>query len=377
MRLGYCIDSFDIGGTELNAVRTVEALDRRRFQLTVFHLQETGPLRARYEALGLQLLHLPIGRLYSPRTARQGVRFLRLLRREGIEVVHTHDVYTNIFAAPWARLAGCGVIASRRWLDAIPRPALAPLNRYSYWFAHRVVVNSSVAARVVIDTERVPAARVVELPNFLEERAFHHIGGELRSARRLSWGVPPGAFVIGTVARLAPVKNHVMVLRALQRLEEDVHLVLIGAGPSRRELEELARQLHLDRRVHFTGELLEAENLHQFFDLSVLCSRSEGFPNAIIEALAVGCPVVATPVGGVPEVIVDRETGLLVPVDQDDALAASVQELRRDTALRRRLSEAGRACARGRYHQTVVIARLEALYQDLARETGKRSAVAT
>ena len=106
LRVGYCIDSFDIGGTELNAVRTVEALDRRRFQVTVFHLHETGPLRARYEALGLQLLHLPIGPLYSPRTAAQGVRFLRLLRREGIEVVHTHDIYTNIFAAPWARLAG-------------------------------------------------------------------------------------------------------------------------------------------------------------------------------------------------------------------------------------------------------------------------------
>src|SRR4029077_5176336 len=120
IRLAYCIDSFNIGGTELNAVRTVEALDRRRFQVTVFHLHETGPLRARYEALGLQLLHLPIGRLYSARTARQGGGFLRLLRREGIEIVHTHDLYTNIFAAPWARLAGCRVIASRRWLDASP-----------------------------------------------------------------------------------------------------------------------------------------------------------------------------------------------------------------------------------------------------------------
>ena len=92
IRVGYCIDSFDIGGTELNAVRTVEALDRRRFEVTVFHLHETGPLRARYEALGLQLLHLPVGPLYTPRTAVQGVRFLRLLRREGIEVVHTHDL---------------------------------------------------------------------------------------------------------------------------------------------------------------------------------------------------------------------------------------------------------------------------------------------
>jgi glycosyltransferase involved in cell wall biosynthesis len=229
----------------------------------------------------------------------------------------------------------------------------------------------------MIDTERVPAARVVELPNFLEERAFHHVAAEERSARRHSWGVPQGAFVIGIVARLAPVKNHAMVMRALQRLDEDVHLVLIGAGPSRRALEELAGELDVDRRVHFTGQLVEEENLHQFFDVSVLCSRSEGFPNAVIEALAAGCPVVATPVGGVPEVISDRQTGLLVPVDQPDALAASVQELRRDAALRKRLSEAGPARARGKYHQTLVIARLEALYQELAREAGKRGAVLT
>ncbi|HKF97193.1 MAG TPA: glycosyltransferase, partial [Steroidobacteraceae bacterium] len=200
---------------------------------------------------------------------------------------------------------------------------------------------------------------------------------EVRRTRQRNWGIPPGAFVIGMVARLVPLKNHAMALRALQHLEEDVHLVLIGAGPSRRELEDLSRELHLDRRVHFTGQLVEAENLHQFFDVSVLCSRSEGFPNVVIEALAAGCPVVATPVGGVPEVIVDHQTGLLVPVDQPEALAASVQELRRDATLRRRLSEAGAASARGRYHQTIVIAQLEALYQDLARESGERSAVLT
>ena len=377
LRVGYCIDSFAIGGTELNAVRTVEALDRQRFHVTVFHLHQTGPLRARYEALGLQLLHLPIGRLYSPRTAAQGVRFLRLLRREGIEVVHTHDVYSNIFAAPWARLAGCRVIASRRWLDAVPRPGLVPLNRWSYRYAHRVVVNSSTVARLMIDTERVPATRVFELPNFLEERAFHHVAAELRSARRHGWGVPQGAFVIGTVARLAPVKNHAMALRALQRLDDDVHLVLIGAGPSRRELEELARELHVERQVHFTGQLVEAENLHQFFDVSVLCSRSEGFPNVVIEALAAGCPVVATPVGGISEIIIDRQTGLLVPVDRPEALAASVEELRRDAALRQRLGEAGATRVRGKYHQTAVIAQLEALYQDLVREAGKSGAVLT
>jgi glycosyltransferase involved in cell wall biosynthesis len=291
--------------------------------------------------------------------------------------VHTHDLYTNIVAAPWARLAGCRVIASRRWFDAAPRAGLMPLNRWSYRYAHRVVANSALGVKLLTDKERVPAQRVLELPNFLEERAFSRVPVEVRSTRQRSWGVPQGAFVVGMVARLAPVKNHAMVLRALKRLEEDVHLVLIGAGSSRRELEDLARELHVDRRVHFTGQLVEAENLHQFFDVSVLCSRSEGFPNVVIEALAAGCPVVATPVGGVPEVIVDRQTGLLVPIDQPEALAASVQELRRDAALRRRLSEAGAACARARYHQTIVIAQLEALYQGLARESGDRSAVLT
>jgi L-malate glycosyltransferase len=377
IRVAYCIDSFDIGGTELNAIRTLEALDRRRFRVSVFHFHETGPLHARYQALGLQLLHLPIGPLYSPRTAVQGVRFLRLLRRERIEVVHTHDLYSNIFAAPWARLAGCRLIASRRWLDASPRAGLLSLNRWSYRFAHRVVVNSSLVARVMVDGEHVPAARVIELPNFLDDRAFQRVTAEERSARRRSWGIPPGAFVIGTVARLAPVKNHAMMLQALRLLDEDVHLVLIGDGPSRRALEELARELQVDRRVHFRGQLVATDNLHQFFDVSVLCSRSEGFPNAVIEALAAGCPVVATPVGGVPEIIVDRQTGLLVPVDHPTALAATLQEVRRDAALRERLAGAGCARVRGRYDQTSVIAQLEALYQDLAQETQPRGTVFT
>ena len=377
VRVAYCVDSLEIGGTELNAVRTLEALDRQRFEVTVFHFHKTGPLRQRYEALGVELVHLPIGPLYAPRTAAQGVRFLRLLQRKRIQLVHTHDLYSNIFAAPWARLGGYRLIASRRWLDAAPRPGLLVLNRWSYRFAHRVIANSALTAGLLVDQERVPATRVIELPNFLEERAFRRVTAEVRNARLRSWGVPPGAFVIGTVARLAPVKNHAMVLHALQRLDEDVHLVLIGAGPSRRALEELAQELHVERRVHFLGQLLETENLHQFFDVSVLCSRSEGSPNVLIEALAVGCPVVATPVGGIPEVVIDRQTGLLVPVDRPDALAASVQELRHDAALRKQLSEAGPARARGKYHQTLVIARLEALYQDLARQAATKGAVLT
>ena len=123
IRVAYCIDSFDIGGTELNAVRTLEALDRDRFDVTVFHLQKDGPIRSRYEALGISMVHLPISQFYSPATAVQGLHFARLLRKREIRVVHAHDVYTNIFAAPSASvLGGCRVIASRRWAYEVPTP---------------------------------------------------------------------------------------------------------------------------------------------------------------------------------------------------------------------------------------------------------------
>jgi len=307
----------------------------------------------------------------------QGVRLLRLLRREGIEVVHTHDLYTNIVAAPMARLAGCRVIASRRWLDATPRRMLMPLNRWSYRFAHRVVTNSALTARLLARDEGVPARRIVELPNFLEQHAFQRASPQVRDSRRRSWRLPRDAFVVGTVARLVPVKNHSMLLRAMPHLEEDVHLVLVGDGPSRRELEDLARELRIDSRVHFVGPLVESDNLHQYLDVSVLCSRSEGFPNSVIEALAAGVPVAATPVGGVPEVIIDRQTGLLVPLDQPAALAGALQELRRDAELRQRLVQAGLACVRTRYHQSVVIPQLEALYLELACEFTSRRGLLT
>jgi glycosyltransferase involved in cell wall biosynthesis len=375
IRIGYCIDSFGIGGTELNAVRTVEALDLNRFEITIFHLHEDGPLRARYEALGVHLVHLPISRLYAPRTAIQGLRLARILRKRGIQVVHTHDVYTNIFAVPWARMLGdCRVIASRRWLDDVPRAGLVPLNRWSYRLATRVLANSAMVARFLAEDERVPPHKIIEIPNFLEERAFQRVDPAARAVQRRQWGIPEGAFVAGVVARLAPVKNHEMLLRAAQRLD-DFHVVLVGDGPARAALEALARELGIQPRVHFIGQLVSPISLHQFFDVSVLCSRNEGFPNSLIEALAAQCPVVATPVGGVTEIIVDDESGLLVPVDDLDALAARLQSLRRDPALRGRLAGTGLGRVRAKYHQSAVIAQLASLYRELAGNAAEREMV--
>lgn len=368
IRVAYCLDSFAIGGTELNAVRTAEALDRDRFELCVLHLQAHGPLRSRYERLGVRMMHFPIPNLYSPRTVVQGVRLARLLRRLKVDIVHSHDIYTNIFVTPWARLlSGCSIIASRRWWYEAPRPELVMANRWSYLLAHRVLANSRGVAGLLAREERVPQEKIVEIPNFLATKAFDIEDEAVRVAQRRAWGLPDGAFAIGIVARLSPVKNHVLLFRAMAQLASRFHLIVIGDGPSRAELEEHARQMRIESRVHFAGEVISPLNLHQFFDVSVLCSLSEGFPNSVIEAMAAAKPVVATPVGGVTDVVAHGVTGILVPFDDPTPLADALRTLEADASLRTRLGEAGREEVRMKFRQEVVIERLSALYELLAR----------
>ena len=367
VRVAYFIDSFMIGGTELNALRTLEAIDREQFNFVVFHFGEHGPLRSRYEALGVRMVHVPIVGLLTFGTVRAGFRLGRLLRKEGFSVAHTHDVYANIFVAFWVMwLAGCPLLASRRWFYEVPRPALNILNRWSYRCAKRVLANSASVVRLLIEEERLPRKKIVEIPNFLDDRAFAPVLDDRRSAQRSSWGVPAGAYLVGCVARLVAVKNHAMLLRAVAQLPVSVYAVLVGDGPERAALESLAASLGLAARVRFLGTLVAQDNIHHYFDVSVLCSRSEGFPNAVIEALAARRPVVATRVGGVPDIIDSGVTGVLVESDDVGALIGALVRFIDNPDFGTRLGFAGQAVVRTRYSRDVVISQLSALYEQIA-----------
>src|SRR6185437_13954582 len=146
----------------------------------------------------------------------------------------------------------------------------------------------------------------------------------------------------------------------------ETHLVCVGDGPMRRELTELIRALNLQTRVHLVGTLTPSFNVHQLFDVSVLCSSTEGFPNAVIEAMAAARPVVATRVGGIVDAILDQETGVLVPPGNADALATALDRLVLAPDRAQALGTAARAHVRAEYHQDNVIARLSAWYASLA-----------
>lgn len=367
VKVAFCLDSFEIGGTELNAVRTAEAFDPNRVELSVFHLQTKGPLRERYEKLGVLMTHIPIPNLYSSTTLQQGMSLGKQLRERRVDVVHSHDIYCNIFAVPWARiLSRSAVIASRRWWYEAPRPELLGLNRLASHFAHRVLANSSGVAKLLANEERVSRSKIVEVPNFLSQHAFENVGAEKRMAQRRAWGVPDEVFAIGIVARLSPVKNHTLLLQAVKLLPDRFHVVIVGGGPSLGALVEEAKLLRIEARVHFVGEIISQVNLHQYFDVSVLCSNSEGFPNSLIEAMAASRAVVATPVGGVLDAISDGNSGILVQLGKPDALANAITKIEADSALRSRLGSTGCEFVRKTFGQQSVIERLTFVYEQLA-----------
>ncbi len=370
IRIAYVLDSFRVGGTELNAIRTAEQLDPERYKIIVACLQTDGPLRERYERLGIPISHFPIPNLYGPRTALQAVRMARYLAQQDVSIAHAHDIYGNIFGVPAARLAGVpAVIASRRWWKRTPRRGLGQLNRVAYRLSHRVLANSSSVARMLVNEEGVPAGKITVVPNFVEPEALAPLDRDAVGRWRVSLGIPADARVVGSVGRLAEVKDHETFLRALAEPGFRClgwHGALIGDGELRGPLERLATSLGIGDRVHFVGSLPNRPNPHHLLDISVLCSLSEGFPNSIIEAMAAAKPVVATSVGGVPDAVVHGETGYLVPPRRPDALATALIQVAADEGLRRGLGARGFDIVQERFTATHALDALADMYQSLA-----------
>lgn len=371
LRILHVLDNLDIGGTELNAVRTAEQLDRSRFALSFACLRDEGPLRARLDAAGIPVRRLRVRGLATPSAVRSGWALLRLIRRERIDVVHAHDPYANVLAAPWARLAtGPAVIVSQRWWRTVHPSRVRVANRMAYGFAHCVLVNSPAIGEMLVREERVPQQRIAVIPNFVESQAFQPLTAERREYWRRTFGIPGDAVSVGIIANLHPVKNHGLLLRAMARLRDmspALRAVLVGDGRQRAALEAEARALGLAERVHFAGRVPHEPGLPGIFDIAVLCSREEGFPNAVVEAMAAGRPVIATAVGGTVDAVSPGETGLLVPSDDDAAMAEALRQLVSDPARRERMGAAGRQRAAARFEACVVLEELGALYQRLVQ----------
>jgi glycosyltransferase involved in cell wall biosynthesis len=363
----FSIDTMSVGGTEMNAIRTAERLDQERYRLSVVTLRGEGPLTERYEGMGVPVLRFPIPNLYGTETVRQGIRLARFLRSERVSVVHCHDQYSNFFSTMAARWAGVPVvIASKRWLHSPWRYRIA--NGVGFRVATRVIANSDAVAASLERDDRLARDRVVVIPNFVDEAAFGPPSPNVRQAWTRELGLEPNAVVVGIVASLLPIKDHVTLLHAVAPLVPEwptLRLVIVGQGPELERLRTLTTELGITHAVRFAGLRPQVPSFHYLFDISVLSSVSEGFPNSLVEAMAAGRPIVATDVGGVRDAVRHGENGLLVPRGDPSAFADALRMLLRDADLRRTMGAASARRAREEFHAATVVGSLERLYERL------------
>jgi len=322
-----------------------------------------------------------LGREISPlRDFVATLRLARLIRRERPDILHTHTAKAGTIGRVAALLAGRRgpPIVVHTFHGHVLRGYFGPLRSRFFrllerWLAARTTALIAVSPQVrddLVALDVAPPERfvVVRLGIELEERVAAGHDGRAESRRYL--GIEPDRFAVGWIGRMTAVKRTDDVLVAFKRLREegiDAVLCMVGDGPDRPELERRAHELGVVRHTLFLGYQADVAPFYAAFDALVLPSSNEGTPVSAIEALAAGRPVVATRVGGVPDVVQEGRDGFLVDPGATDDLAERLTRLARDPDLRERMGAAGRERVLPRYAVARLIDDVDRLYRSLLR----------
>jgi sugar transferase (PEP-CTERM/EpsH1 system associated) len=232
---------------------------------------------------------------------------------------------------------------------------------------NQFVAVSSDLTRWLVEEVRIPCRKVLHIPNGVDTTRF---SPDNRQAGRRAITVPDGWMALGCVGRLEPVKDHASLLQAFAAVQNDYKalLFLVGDGPSRSAIEQQVNALGLESRVRLLGERKDVPLVLKGLDLFFLPSVGEGMSNSILEAMATGLPVVATRVGGNPELVQDDVTGILVEPSAPFALAAAMKRYLDDPELIARHGNAGRARVEAEFSLTRMLNAYESLYTRLLQE---------
>jgi glycosyltransferase involved in cell wall biosynthesis len=316
----------------------------RGHSVTLVTPQESR-IYAESKKYGLEAVALPIGE------KRPGgvLALRRWLKAQRPDVVNTHSSTDAWLTA----LSGWRRTVRTRHISA-PVSSHAP-NRWLYGSAtRRIVTTGENLRRHLLDVLRLPESHVISIPTGIDLSLY-------RRTNKKILDLPENAFVFGIVATLRSWKGHADLIDAFAQLKDPrFHLVIAGDGPQRPALEK-----KLIDRVHLIGHRDDVPQVLEAFDIFVLPSyANEGVPQAVMQAMAMGLPVITTRVGAIEEVVTENETGVFVPPRDVAALARAMQELSADAEKRKRLGDAGRRVAEQRFSIERMLDRMEAVFKD-------------
>jgi glycosyltransferase involved in cell wall biosynthesis len=382
MRIARIIARLNVGGPAQHAISLSAGLDPARFVTTLITGTagpHEGDLTAEARARGVTPVVIPelSQRIHPTHDLVALGKLVTLLRRLHPDLVHTHTAKAGALGRVAALLTGVPAIVHTfhgHVLDGYFSPTLSRLflqiERALARITDRIItvspqVRQDLLARGVGRPEQAEVIPVgLDLARFLHGAAFP-------ARLRDTLAIPAGAPLLGIVGRLVAIKDHPTLFQALAQLQSQgapAHLIVVGDGERREALTRMVQDLGLAPRVHFLGWRNDLEAILGELDVVICCSKNEGTPVALVEAMAAGVPVLATDVGGVGDLILHGETGWLAPPGDPPGLSRAIRDLLADPERRARPLAAARRLALERHDVNTLLHRMEALYAALLAE---------
>lgn len=372
-----------IGGPAIHTELLSRYLDSSVYETVLLGGAVDPEESSRVESLrrkGIQV-HLieEMGREISFRQDIKAIRKVyRIIKKERPDIVHTHTAKAGAVGRIAAWLAGVPVIIHtfhghvfNSYFGKLKTNFFIFFERFLARLSSGIIVISPAQKKDIVEKYKIVKAGKVtiirlgfKLEQFLSQRNNYQLKNELR--------VKSGDILIGIIGRLVPIKNHAMIINVLAGLRQSglkVHLCIVGDGELRDELQQLALQNGVENFTHFLGWRLDIPNIYAGIDLLALTSLNEGTPVTIIEAMASKVPVVATRVGGVPDLIIEGKTGFLCDVNDTEQMAGKIERLILDKSIRKRITENAGETVQKIYHYSRLVRDIEDLYQNFLNKT--------
>ncbi len=360
MRILHTEWSDGLGGQEKRVLAELSGMAGRGHDLFLVCRTEAR-IRAEAEQMGIRVFPLPLKSSFDLSSI---LKLGRLLKEYRIEVVNTHSGVDSWIGALAAKFANVPLLVRTRHLNI-------PLRRNILNFVHYLpdlyITCGENMRHTLVDTCGFPADRVVSIPTGVDERFFDV---QRNPGERARYGLDDQVPVVVNVGILRRVKGHEVTLKAAKAVLQsipDARFLIVGDGPLLQSLEKMTEDLGIDEAVIFTGFVDDVAGIYASADVAVLSSWSEGLPQSMLQAMAAGVPVVATRVGGVPEVIADGRNGILVGAGEDKAMAEGIVKLLREKNFAHGLALKARETVREKHAMGQTILKTERLYQDFLR----------
>jgi len=367
-RIVQLTSSSDIGGTERMVLELAARLDRQLFEPMVLSLVGGDALIEECRRRGIEAEHL---HCRHPLSVRSWRRFMEIIRSRRVALVHLYGLRANLPGRPLARRAGArAVVAGIRSTDPWRKWYHVLLDRWTARWVDRFISNSEAGRQMAIARERFDPARVVTIHSGID--AMRRADSFDTAALRRQFDISPSANpVVAVVANLGPEKRHCDLVEAAACLAErfpEIVFLCAGRDEMNGANQRLAAERGVGGRFRWLGHVKNVAEVVAAADFVALPSSHEGLPASILEAMAMGRTVVATRVGGVPEIVQDGVNGLLVPPRNPPALAQAIEQLATDAEWRRRLEIEALETIRRDFSIERMVRATEEIYLDLIKD---------